>query len=108
MKTLTSLLALLAIIGSVTVAQAQAAKTPAEIAKIEDDCKKQNPNDQDACTPVVPLAGAGAGAAGAGAGAGLAGAGLGALGAGGLAIGLGALAIVGLASGGSGGHSSSH
>lgn len=97
MKSLTSLLALLAIIGSVSIAQAQATLTPEEIKKAEDDCKEQNPDDEDACLPVVPLAGA-AGAA----------AGLGGLGIGGAALGLGALAIVALAGGGSGGHSSSH
>lgn len=103
MKSLTSLLALLAIVGSVSFAQAQTTLTPAEIKKAEDDCKKQNPNDQDACVPVV------AGAAGvAGAGAAGAAAGLGGLGIGGVALGIGALGLVALGGGGSGGHSSSH
>ena len=109
MKTLTSLLALLVIVGSVSFAQAQKAQTPEEIKKAQDDCKKQNPNDENACLPVVPLAGAaGAGAGAAGAGAAGAAAGLGGLGIGGVALGIGALGLVALGGGGSGGHSSSH
>lgn len=66
-----------------------------------DDCKKQNPNDSDACPPgaVIP-GGAGAGAAAGGA--------LGGLTGGAIAAGVVGLAVIGAALGGSGGHSGSH
>ena len=113
MKDLTSILAMLALVASSSLASAGGLKTE-ETAM--DDCEEQSKTDDDACVPAIPIAGgAGAGAAAAGgvaagaggaAGAGLAG--LGALGGTGLAIGISALALVGLAASGSGSHSGSH
>jgi hypothetical protein len=93
MKNLTSLLAMLALVGSAGLVQAQ------DTAAAEDDCKEQSSTDDDACAPAVPVAGTTPAPTG----------GLGGLGGGaGAAIGIGALAIVALAGSGSGGHSGSH